>query len=110
MFDGVGTTQKWLPNQEKKEQQRVEPNEIRTRCERDGERDLNHRCYGPVITEDMAAMGHTMEKVASRCLCEKKSRSFRSAIPKLNATILNNPSKGQLSQKIWQLWDIQWNK
>ena len=59
-----------------------------------------------VITEAMAAMRHTMEKVASidsKCLCEKKSRSFRSATPKLNAAILNNPSKGQLSQKVWQL-------
>ena len=55
----------------------------------------------------MAAMGHTMETVASKCLCEKKSRSFRSAIPKLNATILNNPSKTQLSQKVWQLWDME---
>ena len=54
----------------KKEQQMVEPNEIRTRCERDGERYLNHHW--------------------------------------LNATFLNNPRKAQLSQKVWQLWDIQW--
>ena len=52
-------------------------------------------------------MGHTMETVASKCLLEKKSRSFRSAIPKLNATIWNNPSKTQLSQKVWQLWDME---
>ena len=36
---------------------------------------------GQVIAESMAAMGHTMETVASKCLCKKQSRSFRSAIP-----------------------------
>ena len=82
-----------------------DPNEMRTRWRTRSESPL-----APNPAQDMAAVGHTMETVASKCLCEKKSRSFRSATPKLNATILNNPSKGQLSQKVWQLWDIQWKK
>ena len=76
-----------------------DPNEMRTRWRTRSESPL-----APNPAQDMAAVGHTMETVASKCLCEKKSRSFRSATPKLNATILNNPSKTKLSQKVCQLW------
>ena len=82
-----------------------DPNEMRTRWRTRSESPL-----APNPAQDMAAVGHTMETVASKCLCKTISGSFRSATPKLNATFVNNPSKGQLSQKIWQLWDIQWKQ
>ena len=52
-----------------------DPNEMRTRWRTRSEsplaeRNIFEQCKeGPVITEDMAAIGHTMETVASKCLC-----------------------------------------
>ena len=34
----------------------------------------------------------------------------RSESPLAERNILNNPSETQLSEKIWQLWDIQWKQ